>query len=101
MFCPKCGYPLFCPCKNCQESDRQFTPDGFKPYVWLSGTGTDTDGNVIICAKCGHAAHVDWWEEMEWKGLQLLKRFYSSYRDYPYNILRRQINESAIPGVGH
>ena len=65
MKCPICGYPQYCPCESCQNSIRHCTPKGFKPWIWISGTGTPADGECITCAGCGYTAHADWWEEQD------------------------------------
>jgi len=55
MFCPNCGYEMFCPCDNCIDD----VPDGMMPHGWTE------DGNGIICANCELTASADWWEELE------------------------------------
>lgn len=61
MLCPECGYPQYCPCDSCKKNGSRI-PAGYKPWIWLQGTGTPADGNVIECAGCGLRAHADWWE---------------------------------------
>ncbi len=56
MNCPRCNYLQFCPCENCQASEKHGTPEGFKPWIW------EPDGKFIRCAGCGFRAHADWWE---------------------------------------
>ena len=50
--CPVCKYPQYCGCPSCRDE----VPVGFKPYTF-----DDHDG--IICAGCGHTAHIDEWND--------------------------------------
>jgi len=55
MFCPRCGYEMECPCRDCVETENN---GDVKPWIHLKG-------DVIKCFDCGMQKKRKWWNSLE------------------------------------
>ena len=54
MFCPKCGYQLFCGCENCKDK----LPENHKSEIW--------EDDMLVCPNCNFKKNIDWWEKIDY-----------------------------------
>lgn len=63
MTCPNCGLEQYYVCDNPKCVCRERVPKGALPQTHL-------EYDVLACPYCGFEAHYDFWEELEYKGIQ-------------------------------